>query len=90
MYQKFNSTKNLSDNFFNRLNKICLGAYLKRRNKKRGDYVVNLDFEKFTKAQQAHQSKYLGGKNNQKPGLNDPEYNNQENTDKSPGAAGRE
>ncbi|MFJ5713851.1 hypothetical protein [Neobacillus sp. NPDC093127] len=52
--------------------------------------MVNLDFEKFTKAQQAHQTKYLGGRNNQKPGLNDPEYNNQENTDKSPGATGRE
>lgn len=64
--------------------------YLKRRIKKRGDYVVNLNFEKFNKVQQAHRTEYLGGNKNQKPGLNDPEYNNQDNTDKSPGATGRE
>lgn len=50
--------------------------------------MVNPDFDKFNEVQQAHRAEYLGGNKNQKPGLNDPEYNNQENTDKSPGATG--
>ena len=51
--------------------------------------MVNLDFEKFRKEQRNHKAEYLGSGRNQKPGLNDPEYNNQDNTDKSPGATGR-
>jgi hypothetical protein len=50
--------------------------------------MVNEDFDKFKKVQQEHKGVYLGG-NPQKPGLNDPEYNNQEITDKSVGATGR-
>lgn len=50
--------------------------------------MVNEDFNKFRKEQQEHQSAYLGGANRQ-PGKNDPDYNNQEITDKSVGATGR-
>ncbi|MEH7179051.1 hypothetical protein [Neobacillus vireti] len=50
--------------------------------------MVNQNFNKFKKEQQEHQSPYLGG-SNQPPGINDPEYNNQENTDKAVGATGR-
>ncbi|WP_157081467.1 hypothetical protein [Neobacillus soli] len=51
--------------------------------------MVNQNFDKFKQAQKEHHPQYLGGTKNQKPGLNDPEYNNQDNTDKSPGATGR-
>jgi hypothetical protein len=50
--------------------------------------MVNENFNKFKKEQQEHQSVYLGGANQQR-GKNDPEYNNQDNTDKSVGATGR-
>jgi hypothetical protein len=50
--------------------------------------MVNENFNKFRKEQQDHQGVYLGGTNQQR-GKNDPEYNNQENTDKSVGATGR-
>ncbi|MGX6446076.1 hypothetical protein ACWM35_22970 [Neobacillus sp. K501] len=50
--------------------------------------MVNENFDKFKKVQQEHKGVYLGG-NQQKPGLNDSEYNNQEITDKSVGATGR-
>lgn len=50
--------------------------------------MVNENFNKFRKEQQEHQSVYLGGANRQR-GKNDPEYNNQENSDKSVGATGR-
>jgi hypothetical protein len=50
--------------------------------------MVNENFNKFRKEQQEHQSVYLGGANQQR-GQNDPDYNNQEITDKSVGAAGR-
>ncbi|MEH7010319.1 hypothetical protein V7087_05785 [Neobacillus niacini] len=50
--------------------------------------MVNEDFNKFKKEQQNHQGVYLGGAN-QQHGMNDPEYNNQDNTDKSVGATGR-
>lgn len=49
--------------------------------------MVNQDFEKFRKVQQAHQGEYL--ESGKKSGLNDPEYNNQNDTDKSVGATGR-
>jgi hypothetical protein len=52
--------------------------------------VVNENFDKFRQEQKEHQAVYLGGNKTQKPGLNDPEYNNQEDTDKSPGATGRD
>jgi hypothetical protein len=52
--------------------------------------VVNENFDKFRKVQQEHQGKYPGSDQNQQPGLNDREYNNQSNTDKSPGATGRD
>lgn len=50
--------------------------------------MVNENFDKFKKVQQEHKGIYLG-KTQQQPGLNDPEYNNQEITDKSVGATGR-
>jgi hypothetical protein len=50
--------------------------------------MVNENFDKFKKEQQKHQSVYLGG-DDQPYGKNDPEYNNQEITDKAPGATGR-
>ncbi|MEH7253643.1 MULTISPECIES: hypothetical protein [Bacillaceae] len=50
--------------------------------------MVNVNFKKFKKVQQEHKSTYLGG-DNQPYGVNDPEYNNQDNTDKSVGATGR-
>lgn len=53
-----------------------------------GIKMVNENFNKFRKEQQEHQSVYLGGANQQR-GKNDPEYNNQDNTDKSVGATGR-
>jgi len=49
--------------------------------------MVNTDFDKFRKEEQKHQGVYLGG-NNQKPGINDKDYNNQSITDKAPGATG--
>ena len=52
--------------------------------------MVNENFDKFRKVQQEHQGKYPGSDQNQQPGLNDREYNNQSNTDKSPGATGRD
>jgi hypothetical protein len=52
--------------------------------------MVNEDFEKFNKVQQQHQGEYLGTDRKQQPGLNDQEYNNQEITDKTIGATGRE
>ncbi|WP_157042257.1 hypothetical protein [Neobacillus jeddahensis] len=51
--------------------------------------MVNENFDKFRQEQRKHKAEYLGGKNNQPPGLNDPDYNNQEITDKTPGATGR-
>jgi hypothetical protein len=50
--------------------------------------MVNENFNKFKKEQQEHQGVYLGGAN-QQHGVNDPEYNDQDNTDKSTGATGR-
>ena len=51
--------------------------------------MVNENFNKFRKVQREHEGQYLGGANNQNAGLNDEEYNNQKDTDKSPGATGR-
>ncbi|WP_342432811.1 hypothetical protein [Neobacillus sp. FSL H8-0543] len=51
--------------------------------------MVNQNFDKFNKIQQAHQGKYLGSDRKQAPGINDAEYNNQEDTDISVGATGR-
>jgi hypothetical protein len=53
-----------------------------------GIQMVNENFNKFRREQQEHQSVYLGGAKKQR-GKNDPEYNNQDNTDKSVGATGR-
>jgi len=50
---------------------------------------MNENLSRFIKEQEKHQGEYLGTDKNQAPGLNDPEYNNQSNTDKSVGAAGR-
>ncbi|WP_442595813.1 hypothetical protein [Neobacillus sp. D3-1R] len=50
--------------------------------------MVNENFDKFSEVQKKHQGVYIGGKD-QPPGLNDEEYNNQDNTDKSVGATGR-
>ncbi|MBM7651898.1 hypothetical protein [Neobacillus cucumis] len=52
--------------------------------------MVNENFDQFRKVELKHQGKYIGSDKNQQPGLNDPEYNNQSNTDKSPGATGRD
>ncbi|MEH7119847.1 hypothetical protein V7128_20860 [Neobacillus vireti] len=52
--------------------------------------MVNENFDKFRKVQREHQGKYIGSDQNGQPGLNDRDYNNQSNTDKSPGATGRD
>lgn len=52
--------------------------------------MVNENFNTFNKVQQDHQAKYIGSDKKQKYGLNDPEYNNQEITDKAIGATGRQ
>lgn len=49
--------------------------------------MVNVNVNRFIKAQ--HKGEYLGSDRNQMPGLNDPDYNNRSNTDKSVGATGR-
>lgn len=58
--------------------------------KKRGNEMVNENFDRFRKAQKEHKGVYLGDTQEGKPGLNDAEYNNQSITDKSPGATGRD
>jgi hypothetical protein len=52
--------------------------------------MVNENFDKFREVQKKHQGVYIGGSNkgNQVPGINDENYNNQDNTDKSVGATG--
>lgn len=52
--------------------------------------MVNENFDRFRKAQKDHKGIYLGGTQEEKPGLNDEQYNNQSITDKSPGATGRD
>lgn len=51
--------------------------------------MVNQNFDKFRKVQKNHEGEYLGSDRNQPPGLNDRDYNNQSNTDKSVGSTGR-
>nr|WP_263325041.1 hypothetical protein [Neobacillus sp. Marseille-Q6967] len=51
--------------------------------------MVNENFEKFRKEQEKHQGEYLGTDRPQMAGVNDRDYNNQSNTDKSVGATGR-
>jgi hypothetical protein len=53
------------------------------------DQMVNENFDKFNKVQHQHQGEYLGSNQKQPAGINDSEYNNQDNTDKSVGATGR-
>jgi len=50
--------------------------------------MVNENLNQFQKVQKQHQGIYLG-EGKQPPGINDEDYNNQENTDKSVGATGR-
>lgn len=57
---------------------------------KRGDPMVNENFDEFNKVQLKHQGEYLGSDRKQPPGINDQEYNNQEITDKAIGATGRD
>jgi hypothetical protein len=53
--------------------------------------MVNENFDKFREEQKKHQGVYIGGNTTQQtPGLNDQSYNNQEETDKSVGATGRD
>jgi hypothetical protein len=52
--------------------------------------MVNMNFDKFNSIQQKHKSRYIGGDKSQQQGINDPEYNDNQNTDKSPGATGRD
>jgi hypothetical protein len=51
--------------------------------------MVNENFDKFNKIQQAHKSNYPGSDKKQSPGINDAEYNNQNDTDISVGSTGR-
>lgn len=51
--------------------------------------MVNLNFDKFRKVQMEHKGVYLGSDKNQQPGLNDEDYNNQSDTDKSVSATER-
>lgn len=52
--------------------------------------MVNQDFNKFSKLQQEHKSAYLGSDRPHKQQANDKGYNNNSDTDKSPGATGRD
>ncbi|WP_409302370.1 hypothetical protein [Peribacillus sp. SCS-155] len=53
--------------------------------------MVNVDKTKFNKIQQEHKSEYIGTREQYpRRGKNDPGYNNQMNTDKHPGATGRD
>ena len=49
--------------------------------------MTNKNTDLFKKIQLAQKSEYIGGP--QERGLNDSDYNNGGNTDKSPGAEGR-
>jgi hypothetical protein len=49
--------------------------------------VVNENFYSFKRSQR--KSSYLGSESRQKGVVNDESYNNQSDTDKSPGATGR-
>ncbi|WP_187373124.1 hypothetical protein [Bacillus rubiinfantis] len=51
--------------------------------------MVNENFEKFRSVQRKHEGEYLGTDRKQPPGINDRGYNNQSNSDKSPGATGK-
>ncbi|MGG5252793.1 hypothetical protein ACQYAD_04750 [Neobacillus sp. SM06] len=51
--------------------------------------MVNENFELFRKEQKKHKPAYLGSDQNQPPGVNDADYNHQDNTDQSVGAIGR-
>ena len=51
--------------------------------------MVNETFESFRKEQRKHKPAYLGVDREQPPGLNDADYNNQDNTDQSIGSTGR-
>jgi hypothetical protein len=62
-------------------------VYLNKCSDKEGTTMVNVNVNRFIKAQ--HKGEYLGSDRNQMPGLNDPDYNNRSNTDKSVGATGR-
>jgi hypothetical protein len=52
--------------------------------------MVNLNFDRFNKIQKQHKSTYIGTEDQYQKGKNDPNYNNQMNTDKHPGATGRD
>lgn len=52
--------------------------------------MVNENFDKFNKVQLGHQGEYLGSDRRQQRGINDPDYNNQEITDKAIGATGKD
>ncbi|PLR99893.1 hypothetical protein [Bacillus sp. T33-2] len=53
--------------------------------------MVNVNKKKFLKAQRDIKNRYIGGDNDNGPdGELDSEYNNNQNTDKHPGATGRE
>ena len=52
--------------------------------------MVNENWKQFNKTQKKHIGSYIGTGHDQTPGINDAEYNNQSNTDKSIGATGRE
>ncbi|WP_456278368.1 hypothetical protein [Bacillus sp. AK128] len=51
--------------------------------------MVNQDFERFKKEQQAHKATYIGSDHQHQQTSNDANYNNNEETDKSPGLTGR-
>ncbi|PLT33756.1 hypothetical protein [Bacillus sp. V5-8f] len=52
--------------------------------------MVNMDFDKFNRIQKSHKSRYIGGVESEEQGVNDHRYNTNENTDKKPGATGRD
>jgi hypothetical protein len=52
--------------------------------------MVNQDFERFRKEQQAHKATYVGSDKPHNQASNDSDYNNNEETDKSPGLTGRD
>jgi hypothetical protein len=52
--------------------------------------MVNQDFDKFRRLQKEHKSDYVGSDRPHEQTANDKHYNNNSNTDISPGATGRD
>lgn len=69
---------------------MFIGKTIKKTLFKGEILMVNQNFEKFSKIQKEHEPQYVGSNREHKQTVNDPEYNNNEETDKAPGLTGRE